>query len=115
MGDLHGESTDAAGGAVDQHFLARNQLALVAQRLQRRDRCNGNRGGLFEAEPGGLQRDPLFVGQRVLAEGPEADAEDFVARLELGDPGADGRDDAGEVRANPRVMRLADPAIDRIR
>jgi hypothetical protein len=49
--DLHRDAADASGSAVDQHTLARHQLAVIDERLPRGSRHQWKRGGLERAEP----------------------------------------------------------------
>ena len=53
LGDLHGERPDATGGAVDQDFLSRLNLPLVAKRLEGGDRRDWHGRSLFEGQVAG--------------------------------------------------------------
>src|SRR5438046_2288898 len=60
-GHLHREATDPARGAVDQYALARLKIAMLEQRLPRRQRRKRNRGGVDVIERSRLGRE---IGRR---------------------------------------------------
>ena len=98
--DLHGESPDAARGAIDQYLLPGLERGAVAQRLQRREARHVDGSRLLEADTRGFQRQVAVLGDRhVFGERAVAAAEYFVAGLELRDARADGLDGAGEIGA----------------
>src|SRR5437868_304409 len=55
--DLDRKSPNASGGAVDQDFLARLNVTLVAKALQSGDGCDRNCSRLFECHVAGFWRD----------------------------------------------------------
>ena len=92
LGELNGERADTAGGAVDQHPRPGRHPPL-RQVVQRDQAGGGHRRGLLEADPGGLERDPLLGRRGVLREraavapldAPDGLAEDLVPGPEPSD------------------------------
>jgi len=89
LGDLHRERPDASRRAVDQDLLARPDLTLVAQALQRRHGGDGNRRRLLERHVPRLQHDAIRRDCDVLGQRAGSRAEHVVARFEPGDTPAD--------------------------
>src|SRR5439155_18064282 len=108
--DLDRERPDAAACAVDDDALPGLDAADVAETLERRRRCDGERGGLLEGELPRLRDEAVLARGRVLSERPTRGAKDFVARLEARDLGADRFDDARNVAAAERILRLSQAA-----
>ncbi len=105
LGDLHGESTNASGRAIDQDFLPWLQSAVVAQPLQRGERGNRHGRRLLKCQSGGFQRDhPVLVHRDVLSQRPTSRAEDFITRLEALDVLADRFDGACKVDSKPDIF-----------
>ena len=106
--DLNRESTDAAGRAVDQNFLSGLNVSFVAQTLQCRQPGNGDRTRLFECDVAWFHHDgAIRLDADVIRHGPVFCAENFVAWLEVRYIFSNCFDDAGEVGAEARVLRLA--------
>ena len=112
LGDLDREGADAARGAVDQDLLAGPHLAVVAHGLEGDE--TGHRHGrrLLEREARGLGRKLVLGRGRVLGIRAPGRSVDLVTDAEAGDRGADGLDDARDVRAPGGDLRLAQ-AVDR--
>src|SRR5258706_10269279 len=109
FGDLHGEVADATGGAVDQDFLPRPDLCLIAKTLQCGERCYWYRRGLFERDVLRFDDECRFGSTHILGKGSFAQAEDGVAWFELGDVLADGFDLAGYINAGSFDFWFAEP------
>ena len=108
--DLDGERPNPAGRAVDQHPLARLQLALVPETLQRGEPGDAHRGGLLERDVGRLADDVDRA--HILGKGAAAAAEDLVTRSEVGDIVAHGLYHSREVGAEEHALR-AQHAVSR--
>src|SRR6266511_3046695 len=78
LGDLHGERAHAPRRAVDQNLLARPNLALVAEPLQRGDRRQRHRRRLLEGQAGRLRRD-CVANAHVLGESSASPTEHLIA------------------------------------
>ena len=111
LGDLDREGADAARGAVDQDLLARVDLAVVAHGLEGDE--TGHRHGrcLLEGEARGLGRKLVLSRGRVLGVRALGRSVDLVTDAEAGDGGADGLDDARDIRSPGGDLRLAQ-AVD---
>jgi hypothetical protein len=98
VSDLGGEGADAAGCSINQNFprwLNGRSVGVEsaeAKPLKCSERCDGNGGGLLEANIAGLGDDGGLLGAGEFGEGPSAGAEDGVTGPKLGDAGADGID-----------------------
>jgi hypothetical protein len=79
LGDLHGVGADAAGGTDHEHLLAGSDASVVADRLQRGLRRDGDGSGLLERQRRRLVRQPVFAGAGVLGEAALAGAVHLVA------------------------------------
>ena len=101
FGDLHGEGSDASGGAVNQNFLPRSDLRLIAKALQRGECGYGYGRGLFERNLIWLEDDSRLRSAHILGKSSFAQPEDRVAWLELGYILADRFDLAGYINAGP--------------
>src|SRR5580698_1181997 len=109
LGNLDREGPDTSGGAIDQDLLAGSKASGIAQTLQRRDARDGNGSGLLEAHGDRLDRDrPGLPHGDVLTEGAVCAAEYLITRLEALHILTDGFDGAGEVDAQPLVLRRTD-------
>src|SRR3990170_1729230 len=104
LGDLHGKRTHASRRAVDQDLLTRPNLSFVTQTLQSRDRRHRYRGGFLERQVGRLPDDSNVANGDILGKGPDAHAEDFIARLKLGHVSANRLDTTGQVPTQNRVL-----------
>ncbi len=82
FGELHREHPHAPGRPDDQHLLAGQDLAPVAQTVEGNDGGRGHRRRLLEREVRRLRRQRPGSGDRVLCEGAVAGAEHVVARPE---------------------------------
>ncbi len=98
-GDRDGGLTDAAGGGVDQHLVARPDPGQVVQRIPRRGMGAGHGGGGGVGQLGrDAHRQVGITGDERAPRPRRRDAGDTVADLVIGDPGAHGGHHAGEVR-----------------
>jgi hypothetical protein len=79
FGDLHGEGADASGGAVDQDFLSRLNMPLVAKPLQRGECGYGYSRGLFERDVIWLDDDCRLRSAQLLGESSFAESKHRVA------------------------------------
>ena len=107
LGDLHGEASDAARRADDEHRLSGLHSAVVAHGLEGGESGYGDGGRLVEGEVGGFGCELVRADACVLGERAVADAEHRVARIEAGRVGADGFDRSGEAPARVAVLRPA--------
>src|ERR1700733_1577690 len=83
LGNLYGKRTDPSRRAVDQHFLPRLNLSVVAQGLQRRDGSYRHSRRLLKRHIARLQRQrPAFANVYILRECSICAAEYFIAWLE---------------------------------
>ena len=104
---------DAAGAAVDQHFLSRMDARAIDQPFPRGDEDQRQGGGFAHADIAGLSRQQVGVDGSILRERAlqAADAAghaiDFIARPEIGHAVPDRFDGAGEIDAEDRGQRLA--------
>ena len=105
--DLHGERADTPGRSVDEDALSGLQPRLVTETLQRGDRRDRNGRGLLEAQPLRLAHDGVLHAH-VLGERARSATVDLVARRDVRDVLPDRLDDAGEVHAQPRILRRAE-------
>ena len=87
-------------------------LPVVSKRLQRGERGDRDGSSLLERDVRGLRDEPDLAGGGVLRPGACAGTEHLVARLELGDVLADGDDAPGEVGADLRRLRPAQPVAE---
>src|SRR5215471_18136425 len=111
FGDLDGESSNAAGSAVDQHFLSGLNVPLIAQTLQRRQPGNANRAGLLERDVARFQHNrTVGLDANVLSNRAVLRAEDFIARFEVGYVFSNSFDDASEVSPKTCVLWFAQTA-----
>src|SRR5271163_3487280 len=69
FGDLDGEGAHAAGGTVDQNFLAWLDAAVVPKTLQGGKGRDGQGCGVFEGPIGGLEGQSIFGNANVFGEG----------------------------------------------
>ena len=105
--ELHRERADSAGGAFDQHPLARPQPALLTNRLQRRICRRGGRRGFLEGDIQRFRHHGPFGNACILREAAEsAGPEHFVAGPECLDAGADSLDASGDIEPEDWVLRL---------
>ena len=102
LGDLYGEMADAAGRRVDEDPLPGLDVGGVDQCLVGGESGERQGAGLdvvdtcrLAGEDAGGAGHVLGVGTHSMRVGQHA--EDLVTRLEQGDAGADGLDDAGDV------------------
>ena len=108
-GDLDGERADAAARSHDQDLLTRGYLAVVPDRLERRQARHRHGRGLLEGDVGRLRREVLLRGRSVFGESANAAAEDLVARREARDLRTHGLDDPGDVGSANAVLGPAHP------
>ena len=102
LGELDREMADAAGAAVDQHGLARNETAMIEQPLPGGHRRKRNRGRVDQVDRfrrgdklAGLDDDKFALGAAI-----EADMREHrVALRQRGRAGAGRLDGAGEIAA----------------
>ncbi len=106
--DLHREGADATRRGVHEDPLSCPERALVAERLDRRDRSHRDGGRLLERQVGRLLGNRILHAH-VLGEGTRATAVDLVAHREVGHGLADCLDHAREVGADPRLPGRAEP------
>ena len=110
---LHGKGADAARRAVDEHVLARRDRPGRPQPLQRGGRRHRHGRRLHEAEAGRLRRERLRAGADVLSEPAEAAGGQVaihrVARLKVCHAAADRDHTPGDVGAEGRALRPAQP------
>ena len=112
FGDLDGEGTDGAGGAIDEDSLSGLERACLVlnggvEALEGGDTGGGDGGGLLEIEVDGFEDEFVGGGESGFGEGSAFDfGEDFVSGLEVGDVGSDGLDGAGDVAAEDGVFRF---------
>src|ERR1700726_3712379 len=86
FGDLHRESPDTAGRAIDQNLLPRLNLSFVAHTLQRRNPRDVDGSCLFKTDAGRLQCDCSHGPPAdILGKGPTSTAEHVIAWFELSD------------------------------
>ena len=108
FGQLYPCRPDRAGGAVDEDAPPFPEVRL-AQAGPGDDHSVADRRGLLEAHARRLVRQcSLLADADVLGVRARADAEDLVSHLELGDGGAHGLDDAGQLHAADPVLRPAE-------
>ena len=109
FGELHGKGAHAARCAIDQHFHAGLDPALVAQGLQGGYSCDGDGGGLFETDIRRLfgQR-TRFAHHQLLRETAVAAAKYLVTGFEAGDLAAHCLDRSRKVCAQALVCRGAE-------
>src|SRR5271157_291302 len=67
FGDLHGKGPHATRCTLDQYFLARIYVPLIAQSLQGGESSQGYRGSLLERKISWFQRDFIFHGADILS------------------------------------------------
>src|ERR1700674_1456680 len=85
FGDLHGESPDAAGSAVDQDLLAWLDVALIAKKLEG-GRCrHADGGGLLKSQVGGLGHEMFCCSARVLGKSAGTPTEHLIAGFQIRD------------------------------
>src|SRR5262249_14844747 len=111
MGQLHRDRPDPAGSPMDHDGLPGLEVAVVEQRLPRRQAGLGDRGGFEEIDARRLRRDAASVDGDVLG-GPAVavavdEPEDLVAHRDAG-RSVPGRDDdartlVGRYDARPLV------------
>src|SRR5258708_23094128 len=99
FGDLYGEGADASGGAVYQDFLSRPNMPLVTKTLQRSERRHRYGRGLFERDVLWFDDECRLGSAQILGKGSFAQAEDGVARFDLGAVLAYGFGFAGHINA----------------
>lgn len=102
LGRLHREGPYATGGAVDEDRAALAQ-SRFPQAQKRRRSCQRQARRLGEAHPRRQDRELVLGGEGVVGEGAGAFSEHGVADLPAGDVGADGVDDACQVRSADHV------------
>src|SRR5713226_5583853 len=83
LGDLHSERTHASRRTVDQDLLSRLNLPLVAKALQGAESRQRYRSRLLKRHVIRLHDQRRLRSTCILGKGPAAQAEDFIARLEL--------------------------------
>src|SRR5207244_2720560 len=111
FGDLHRERPDTARRAVDQNFLSGLNVPFVAQTLQCREPGNRNRTGLFESYICRFQNNSAIgIDADIFGDSTILRSENLVARFEVRYIFSNCFDDPGEVGAEARVFRLAQPA-----
>lgn len=109
--DLDGEASDAARRAGDRDPLARTELRVIANALERHATGDRDSGRLLETQPLRLRRQPLRSRAGELGERAETRAEDRVPGSEVGDAGTDVFDNPGDVQAaNLHLLRRASPS-----
>ena len=79
LGDLDGERAHATRRTIDEDLLARLNLAVVAEKLQRGGGGNAHGRGLLEGDVRWLPNEMVLGRGHVLGEGALAPAEDLVA------------------------------------
>ena len=110
--DLDRERADPARGAVDEDRGPRPDVGVVAECLEGDEAGHRHGGGRLEGEVGGLEREGVLGRRRCTRRTSRCPAEDLIARLEMGDGGADRFDRPGDIRATNDVLGLAEP-VDR--
>ena len=113
LGNLHGECANASRGAVDEDLLSGLKLPVVAQALQGREARHGNGCRLLEGQVRRLPRDRLLHAD-VLRERSVCNAEGLFTRSDALHVLADRFHRAGEIAADRRRLRPAQPS-DRAR
>src|SRR5436190_15999059 len=101
--DLDGERADTARGAVDQHALARLEIAVVSEALERSQARDPHRRGLLERDVGRLADDVERA--HVLGEGAAPAAEYLVSGGQVGHVLPHGLHDSREIGAEKRALR----------
>src|SRR5882672_1046857 len=99
LGDLHRERTHASRRTVNQDLVARLNLSLVAQALQRCQSRDIYRSGLLERDAVGFRDDTFLARGRILRESSTASAEHLVAGFELLDVPANRFNLTGHINA----------------
>ena len=102
---LHGEMSDAARRADDEHALAGNELRIVDQRLHGRAARHRRRGGMLVRDGVGNRHDAVRADDRVFRAASVASerrqrAEHALADVSRPRPAADADDVAGELDAD---------------
>ncbi len=106
LGNLDGEGGDSASAAVDEDSLIGLQMTFVAQGYQRSYRSDRNSGGMFERDGSRFVTQSCFGSDGIFGASTASRSEDFIARAEAGDPGADLLDDTGEIEPEERFLRV---------
>src|SRR5215831_9624072 len=79
LGDLHRKRTDTSRRTVNQDFLPRLNLSLVAKTLQSSECCNSYRSALLKRHVVWLYGQSRLGSTRILGKGPTARTEHRVA------------------------------------
>src|SRR3954471_19094510 len=108
LGDLDGEGSDASRRTDDQYLLPGLDLSVVANRLQRGERGDGDRSRLGERQLRRLGRELVRSRACVLGERRLADAEHGVARYERSHARPNRLDRSRETVAGVAVLRPAE-------
>ena len=106
FGDLHGECSNTSGRAVNENLLPGLNFSL-AQALQRNEPGQRKGGCLFKCDVGRFRGQRSFASACILGQTSATEAEDFVARFELGYVFADRFHLAGDVLTKARVSWFA--------
>src|SRR5207249_2802103 len=108
--DLHRESANASGRAVDQNFLSGLNVPLVPETLQRCDSGDSDRAGWLERNVDRFQHDrAIRLDANVIRHRSVLRSENFFARFEVHYIFSNCLYDTGEISSESGVLGLAHP------
>src|SRR5262249_25945503 len=114
LGKLHRECANAAGCAVDEHFLSGLNFSFVTNTLQGRDARDIDGGRLLKSEASGLWgHRPDGTSAYIFGKGAVSPTEHFVARFELRHVLADRLNGSGKINAKTYVFWLTQSDAER--
>ena len=107
LGNLNRRDADAAGSAMNQHFLALLQPRQMVQRVIGRKEGAGNGGRRFERQSGRDERQSAGARYQAVAKTRRRETDHGVARRKASGTGAHGQDHAGKFEPQAGTRKAA--------